>query len=91
MDSIQREILVCYHKPSLQDIITMIPVMDGLAKDLKTYTRWTEEETEESTKNRHYDEAIKLYNQLSILQNLGFSTSDNNMDIQNPDRYLQFK
>lgn len=90
MTSIQDHIVVSYFKPSLQDIITMIPVMDELAADYRTYNRWIEDrnsgkDTKDSTPIEVYiNKANKRYEQLCVLKELGFSTSNNNRDIEPP-------
>lgn len=94
MDSIRKEVLVSYHKPSIQDIITMIPVMDELATNYRTYNKWIKERREgkdpdTSTPIEIYiNKAERVYEQLCVLSQLGFYTSNNNKELVPPEEII---
>lgn len=94
MDTIQREVTVNYHKPSIHNIITMIPVMDELAAKYRTYNKWIKDKQEgvdtdtKTPVETYINAANKLYSQLCILSSIGFSTSNNNAELVPPEEIV---
>ena len=83
-----------YFAPSLSDIITLLPVMDSLVSDLRFFNKKIKElrESKEGYEPHEYERDLatytnrvnNLFNQISILKQMGFSTSNNNRDIETP-------
>lgn len=89
MDTIRKTVEVNYHKLSINDIITMIPKMDEMAAEYRTFNKWISDKQKGIDKDStpievYVNKANKLYEQLCILTKLGFSTSNNNRDIEPP-------
>lgn len=75
-----------YHAPAISDIITMIPLMDNLAYELRQSNKIIKnsEEGQEVSRELMVEKSNLLYEQLTILSSIGFTTSKNNKDIETP-------
>lgn len=84
-----------YYAPSISDIITLLPVMDSLVADLRFYNKQMKnlKEEKENYKPEEYERDLStyinrtnnLFNQINILKQMGFTTSNNNRDIETPE------
>lgn len=87
-----------YHTLQVSDIITMLPVMDRLAKDYKYNIEQARKVLESKEENKgvftfeeYIADAAKILDQIEILTELGFTTSRNNKDIQMTDEILELR
>lgn len=87
-----------YHTLQVSDIITMLPVMDRLAKDYKYNIEQARKVLESKEENKgvftfeeYITDAAKILDQIEILTELGFTTSQNNKDIQMTDEILELR
>lgn len=93
MDSIQKDITVNYYRPSTSEVITMTILMNRLTADYHTYNKWIKDIQEGVSQDTIpievcINKANRLYEQLCILKEIGFYTSNNNRDIQPPNEII---
>lgn len=82
MKKIKQPAEINFCAPTIQEVITMVPLMDKLAKDFQELSKLVE------TENRqHLAEYHKLGNQLLILEGLGFCPSVPGMIQYNPNHF----
>lgn len=90
MDTIYKEQALPYNRVSINDVVTLIPLMDAITAEYRTYNKWIKDRQEgkdqkDNTPMEVYvNKANRLYEQLCILRELGFTTSNKNRDIETP-------
>lgn len=76
MKTIQRDSVVDYHAINVNDAILMLPVMDGLVKDLQdTAEAYHEHEDKPEDQIFFKKEYIKSVERLNLMYSLGFRAS----------------
>lgn len=83
---------VQYYAPEIEEIITMIPVMDALAAKYRGQVEEIDRRKKDNSGKIEQAilKAAKTLDQLEVLMDLGFRTSNNNKDVQMADEIVAF-
>lgn len=90
MKTIYQNTEVAYHAITIRDAITMLPTMNMLICDYKNNLDKFNN-ADEDDKEIYYYRLKSLHQQLQILFNLGFITSNNNDDLLSLPKYKEEK